>query len=233
MLVFWSGVADATARPIGAISGTADRRQVTALAYDLVGSTRLAESLDPEDMHELLQSFHPMCTAAIEEIGGKVNRYIGDGGMAYFGYPTAYENAAERAIQAGLAITERCAHLGPSGGRIALSVRVGIATSKVVAGDTAGERGFGADEVVGIAPHLAARLQSAAAPNSVLVSDATRRLVGTMFRFGRRQSSSCPGSPTRSRRGQSCAPESRKHVLKGFTREAPLPFSKGMRKSLP
>lgn len=181
--------------PPAHISGTADRRQVTALAYDLVGSTRLAESLDPEDMRELLQSFHSMCTAAIEETGGKVNRYIGDGGMAYFGYPTAYENAAERAIHAGLAITERCAHLGTSvsGGRIALSVRVGIATSKVVAGDTAGERGFGADEVVGIAPHLAARLQVAAAPNSVLVSDATRRLVGTMFRFGRQHKLQLPG----------------------------------------
>ncbi|MET0528113.1 MAG: adenylate/guanylate cyclase domain-containing protein, partial [Microvirga sp.] len=181
--------------PPAHISGTADRRQVTALAYDLVGSTRLAESLDPEDMRELLQSFHSMCTAAIEETGGKVNRYIGDGGMAYFGYPTAYENAAERAIHAGLAITERCAHLGTSvsGGRIALSVRVGIATSKVVAGDTAGERGFGADEVVGIAPHLAARLQVAAAPNSVLISDATRRLVGTMFRFGRQHELQLPG----------------------------------------
>jgi class 3 adenylate cyclase/predicted ATPase len=152
-----------------------------------VGSTRLAESLDPEDMQELLQSFHSMCTAAIEETGGKVNRYIGDGGMAYFGYPTTYENAAERAIHAGLAIAERCAHLKApgSGGGVALSVRVGIATSKVVAGDMAGEKGFGANEVVGIAPHLAARLQTAAAPNSVLVSDATRRLVGTMFRFGR------------------------------------------------
>jgi class 3 adenylate cyclase/predicted ATPase len=177
------------------MSGTADRRQVTALAYDLVGSTRLAESLDPEDMHALLQSFHSMCTAAIEETGGKVNLYIGDGGMAYFGYPTTYENAAERAIQAGLAIVERCAHLGSfgPGSKTALSVRVGIATSKVVAGDMVGERGFGANEVVGIAPHLAARLQSVAAPNSVLVSDATRRLVGTMFRFGSRHEFQLPG----------------------------------------
>jgi class 3 adenylate cyclase/predicted ATPase len=174
--------------PSAQFAGTAERRQVTALAYDLVGSTRLAERLDPEDMHELLQSFHRMCTAAIEEFGGKVNRYVGDGGMAYFGYPTTYENAAERAIQAGLAITERCARLAPSeyGGRITLSVRVGIATSKVVAGDMTGDRGFGTDEVVGIAPHLAARLQGAAEPNGVLVSDATRRLVGTMFRFGTR-----------------------------------------------
>jgi class 3 adenylate cyclase/predicted ATPase len=167
---------------------TAERRQVTALAYDLVGSTHLAERLDPEDMHELLTCFHRMCTAAIGEFGGKVNRYVGDGGMAYFGYPTTFENAAERAIQAGLAITERCAHLGSSGygGKIPLSVRVGIATGKVVAGDMAGDQGFGSDEVVGIAPHLAARLQSAATPNSVLVSNATRRLVGALFRFGRR-----------------------------------------------
>lgn len=175
--------------PSAQLASRAERRQVTALAYDLVGSTRLAERLDPEDMHELLQGFHRMCTAAVEEFGGKVNRYIGDGGMAYFGYPTTYENAAERAIQAGLAIIERCAHLSPAGhgGRIALSVRVGIATSRVVAGDMAGDRGFGTDEVVGIAPHLAARLQGAAAPNSVLVSEATRRLVGTMFRFGHPQ----------------------------------------------
>lgn len=170
------------------MAGTADRRQVTALAYDLVGSTRLAESLDPEDMHELLQRFHSMCTSAIEEMGGKVNLYVGDGGMAYFGYPTAYENAAERAIQAGLAIVERCTRLDrPRAARkSALSVRVGIATSKVVAGDMTGESGFGANDVVGIAPHLAARLQTAAAPNSVLVSDATRKLVGAMFRFGSR-----------------------------------------------
>ncbi len=162
---------------------------MTALAYDLVGSTRLAERLDPEDMHELLRGFHRMCTAAVEEFGGKVNRYVGDGGMAYFGYPVTYENAAERAIQAGLAITDRCAHLvvPRASGKISLSVRVGIATSRVVAGDMAGDKGFGSDEVVGIAPHLAARLQTAAAPNSILVSDATRRLVGTMFRFGRQQ----------------------------------------------
>ncbi len=176
-------------------TSTADRRQVTALAYDLVGSTRLAERLDPEDMHELLQGFHSMCTAAIEEAGGKVNRYIGDGGMAYFGYPTAYENAAERAIHAGLAIVKGCADLevSISGGRHALSVRVGIATSKVVAGNMTGERGFGADEVIGIAPHLAARLQAAAEPGSVLVSDATHRLVGAMFRFGERHELELPG----------------------------------------
>jgi len=181
--------------PSAHIAGTAERRQVTALAYDLVGSTGLTERLDPEDMRELLHTFHQMCTTAIEEFGGKVNRYIGDGGMAYFGYPVTYENAAERAIQAGLAITERCSRLGVPGhgGRIALSVRVGIATSKVVAGDMAGGQGFGADEVVGIAPHLAARLQVVAAPNSILVSDATRRLVGTMFRFGRRHEMQLPG----------------------------------------
>lgn len=173
--------------PSAQMLSAADKRQVTALAYDLVGSTRLAERLDPEDMHDLLQRFHAMCTAAIEEAGGKVNRYVGDGGMAYFGYPVAYENAAERAVQAGLIITEKCAHLDVSGfgDGIVLKVRVGIATSKVVAGDMAGERGFGANEVVGIAPHLADRLQSAAAPNCVLVSDVTRRLVGHMFRFGR------------------------------------------------
>lgn len=176
------------------IPTNADRRQVTALAYDLVGSTRLAESLDPEDMHELLQSFHSMCTAAIEETGGKVNRYIGDGGMAYFGYPTAYENAAERAIHAGLAIVKGCEQLGASvSGRHTLRVRVGIATSKVVAGNMTGERGFGSDEVVGIAPHLAARLQAAAAPSSVLVSDATRRLVGTLFQFGESRELQLPG----------------------------------------
>lgn len=180
--------------PSAQLTGTAERRQVTALAYDLVGSTRLAERLDPEDMHELLRGFHRMCTSAVEEFGGKVNRYIGDGGMAYFGYPVTYENAAERAIQAALAITERCSHLGVgNGSKIALSVRVGIATSKVVAGDMAGDQGFGTDEVVGIAPHLAARLQSATAPNSILVSDATRRLVGTMFRFGRKHELELPG----------------------------------------
>jgi predicted ATPase/class 3 adenylate cyclase len=186
--------------PSAQLAGMAERRQVTALAYDLVGSTRLAERLDPEDMHELLRGFHRMCTAAIEEFGGKVNRYIGDGGMAYFGYPITYENAAERAIQAGLAITERCARLGTPGNnelghgeKISLSVRVGIATSKVVAGDMTGEKGFGVDEVVGIAPHLAARLQAAAGPNSILVSDATRRLVGTLFRFGRVHELELPG----------------------------------------
>ncbi len=167
------------------LTGLVERRQVTALAYDLVGSTPLAERLDPEELREILQAFHRVCTTAVEEYGGRVNLYAGDGGMAFFGYPVTYENGAERAIRAGLAITARCAELSPTvkGAGVRLHVRVGIATGRVVAGDLSGD-GHGRREVVGIAPHLASRLQAAAAPNTVLVAESTRSLVGTLFRFG-------------------------------------------------
>ncbi|GEO15053.1 ATP-binding protein [Microvirga aerophila] len=167
------------------LTGLVERRQVTALAYDLVGSTPLAERLDPEELREILQAFHQVCTAAVEEYGGRVNLYAGDGGMAFFGYPITYENGAERAIRAGLAITARCGELSPTikGAGVKLHVRVGIATGRVVAGELSGD-GHGRREVVGIAPHLASRLQAAAAPNTVLVAESTRSLVGTLFRFG-------------------------------------------------
>jgi class 3 adenylate cyclase/predicted ATPase len=159
---------------------TGERCQVTALSYDLVGSVRLSAKLDPEDMREVLHSFHAACTRAIEAHGGRVSNYTGDGGMAYFGFPRAHEDEPERAIRAGIAIVNNCRDLVCPGDDAGLCVRVGIATGIVVVG---GERSFDRGQVVGVAPNLAFRLQTIADPNSVLVSEATHRLAGRLFRW--------------------------------------------------
>ena len=127
----------------------AERRQVTALSYDLVGSTRLAANLDPEDVRALQRQFHEACSNAIAHYEGHVNRYSGDGAMAYFGYPRAHEDDPERAVRAGLAILRNCHLLDAKkvlpGAEIA--VRVGIATGLVVAGTFSGNRTFDQDDV--------------------------------------------------------------------------------------
>lgn len=162
-----------------------ERRQITALFYDLVDSTRLTVSLDPEDMRDLQRSFHRACIDAIHRHGGYVERFMGDGGAVYFGYPRAQEDAAERAVRAGLAIVGACRELRPvvpiegEG----LAVRVGVATGLAVVGVHASTGSSIQDEIVGVAPNLAARLQSVAAPNTILVSDATRALTGGLFEY--------------------------------------------------
>lgn len=166
-------------------SRTADRRQVTALAYDMAGSTRLSVALDPEDFAELLRTFHDRCLDAVRRYGGHIDNIAGDGGMVFFGFPKAHEDDAERAILAGIEIVSACARpdfQALSKGR-AVAVRVGIATGVVVAGGLTPEDTGRQGDVMGPAPYVAFKLQSAAEVNSVVISASTRELVGTLFDY--------------------------------------------------
>jgi class 3 adenylate cyclase/tetratricopeptide (TPR) repeat protein len=162
-------------------SGPAERRQLTIMFCDLVGSTPLASRLDPEDMREVLASYRAAVAEVVGGFGGYVAKYMGDGVLAYFGYPQAHEHDAEQALRAGLAIIERIGRLG-SGAR-SLAGRVGIATGLVVVGDLIGSGEAQERGVVGDTPNLAARLQEAASANTVLVAESTRRLVGELFAY--------------------------------------------------
>src|SRR5262245_21152749 len=158
----------------------AERRQLTVMFCDLVGSTVLATEIDPEDLAEVIRKFQAVCVSAIEHLGGHVARLMGDGIVAYFGYPQAYEDDAERAVRAGLDVVARISRLLlPSSEP--LRVRVGIATGLVVVGDILGENPAQEQAAVGITPNLAARLQALAEPNTVLVADSTQRLLGNVF----------------------------------------------------
>jgi class 3 adenylate cyclase len=164
-------------------SGTAatrvERRQVTVVFSDLVGSTALASQLDPEDMNRLLREYREVCAAVVSRYEGHVAQYLGDGILAYFGYPTAQEHAAERAVRAGLEIVAAVGRLKRPDGP-ALQSRVGIATGLVVAG-AAGEQGE--QTVVGDTPNLAARLQAFAEPGCVLVGPSTHQLTADFFEY--------------------------------------------------
>lgn len=156
-----------------------ERRQVTIVFSDLVGSTALAARLDPEDMDVLLRAYREACAAVIDRYDGHVAQFLGDGILAYFGYPRAQEHAAERAVRAGLDIAAAVARLARPDGN-PLAARVGIATGLVVAGATGTE---GEQTVVGDTPNLAARLQALAGPGEVLVSASTHRLTGNFFEY--------------------------------------------------
>jgi len=146
---------------------------------DLVGSTALSARLDPEDLREVIGAYHTCVAEVIESFGGFVARYMGDGALIYFGYPGAQEDDAERALRAGLALTDRIGRLELGFGK--LESRVGIATGLVVVGELIGGGQSRERDVVGETPNLAARLQSLAEPNTVLIADSTRRLVGHLF----------------------------------------------------
>jgi len=158
----------------------ADRRQLTVLCWDLVGSTELNSRLDPEDMGHLMCSIQTAVAASVKRLQGYVARLTGDGALIYFGYPLAREDAAECAVRAGLDIVEAVSAVGREW-RIALKVRVGIATSSVVVGRLLGEGSAQERSVVGEAPNLAARLQTLANPNTVVVGPATKSLLGARF----------------------------------------------------
>jgi class 3 adenylate cyclase/predicted ATPase len=159
---------------------SAERRQLTVMFCDLVGSTALSARLDPEDMRSVISAYHKAAASAIQSQGGFVAKYMGDGVLAYFGYPQAHEDDAERAVQAGLAITNAAPRLeNPSGEP--LHVRVGVATGIVVVGDLIGSGEASERGVVGDTPNLAARLQGIAKPDSLVIAEATRRLVGDLF----------------------------------------------------
>ena len=161
----------------------AERRQLTVLFCDLVGSTRLSDQLDPEDLQVVLQAYHTVCAEAIERFDGYVAQYLGDGVLAYFGYPAAHEDAARRAVHAGLGVIEAMAALNARLERergVRLAVRLGIHTGLVVV--DWGREGARAERLaVGATPNLAAHLQGLAAPNTVVISAETRALIQGFF----------------------------------------------------
>ena len=146
----------------------AERRQLTMMFCDLIGSTELSQQLDPEDLREVNRAYQDACKAAIERYEGYVARYMGDGLLAYFGYPQAHEDDAERAVHAGLSVVKSVGGLRKQD--IELGVRVGIATGSVVVGDLIGEGASQESAVVGETPNLAARLQGLAEKDTVVIS---------------------------------------------------------------
>ena len=152
-----------------------ERRQLTVMFCDLVGSTPLSERHDPEDLRGILGAYHRCVAETVEGFGGFVARYMGDGVLIYFGYPQAHEDDAERAIRCGLAMVKRVPQLKQAEN---LHVRIGIATGLVVVGGEVVEH-----DVVGETPNLAARLQGLAEPDTVVIAASTRRLVGDMFEY--------------------------------------------------
>ena len=164
-----------TARP-----AQAERRQLTVLFCDLVGSTELAARLDPEDMREVIRAYQDACAGAITRFEGHVAKYMGDGVLAYFGWPRAHEDEAASAVRAGLALADAIAELTtPAGAHLA--ARIGIATGLVVVGDLIGEGSAQEEAVVGDTPNLAARLQALAKPGQVVIAASTRRLLSAAF----------------------------------------------------
>ena len=156
----------------------AERRQVTVMFSDLVGSTALSARMDPEDLREVISGYQKCVAETVQRCGGFVAKYMGDGVLIYFGYPQAHEDDAERAVGAGL---ELVAAVGGLKTHATLQTRVGIATGLVVVGDLINSGASQEQAIVGETPNLAARLQGIAAPNSVVIAESTRKLVGSLF----------------------------------------------------
>jgi class 3 adenylate cyclase/tetratricopeptide (TPR) repeat protein len=156
----------------------AERRQVTVMFSDLVGSTALSARMDPEDLREVIFDYQKCVAATVRRFDGFVAKYMGDGVLVYFGYPEAHENDAERAVRAGL---ELAAALTALNTRVSLQTRVGIATGLVVVGDLVGSGEAQERGIIGETPNLAARLQGVAEPNTVVIAESTRKLLGNLF----------------------------------------------------
>ena len=175
-----------TAPPIAAptiaprAESTAERRHVTVMFCDLVGSTALSARMDPEDLREVISSYQKCVAQVAQRFGGFVAKYMGDGVLIYFGYPHAHEHDAERAVRAGLELIQVVGGLKSS---TSLQTRVGIATGLVVVGDLIGSGAAQEQTVVGETPNLAARLQGIAEPNTVVIAESTRKLLGNLFDF--------------------------------------------------
>ena len=169
--------APASAAPVE-LHDTAERRQVTVMFSDLVGSTALSARMDPEDLREVISAYQKCIAETVGRFGGFVAKYMGDGVLIYFGYPQAHEDDAERAVRAGL---ELIAAVGGLKTHAALQTRVGIATGLVVVGDLIGSGASHEQAIVGETPNLAARLQGVAEPNSVVIAESTRKLLGNLF----------------------------------------------------
>ena len=166
--------------PVDAPAPRAERRNVTVLFCDVVGSSALAVKLDPEDLREILRAFRECCEDAISEYKGHVARFMGDGMLAYFGFPVAHEDDAERAVNAALQIVSSIAKL-TFADVPRIDVRIGIATGLVVVGDLIGEGSSREFALIGEAPNLAASLQQLAKPNQILIAPQTRRLLARSF----------------------------------------------------
>jgi class 3 adenylate cyclase/tetratricopeptide (TPR) repeat protein len=158
----------------------AERRQLTVMFVDLVGSTQLSGRLDPEEMREVITGYQNAVAGVVTRYEGHVAKYMGDGVLAYFGWPRAHEDDAERAVRTGLAIMQAMGEMTAPNGE-ALAARAGIATGLVVVGDLIGQGAAQEEAVVGETPNLAARLQGVASPGQVVVSESTRRLLGDVF----------------------------------------------------
>jgi class 3 adenylate cyclase/predicted ATPase len=174
--------ASVTAAPRSAPApAEAERRQLTVMFCDLVGSTALSARLDPEDYREVISAYHRAVTESVAGFDGFVANYMGDGALVYFGYPRAHEDDAERAVRAGLGAIDAVRRLDVKS--VKLQARVGIATGLVVVGDLIGEGSAQQQSVVGETPNLAARLQTLAEPDAVVIAAGTRRLVGELFEY--------------------------------------------------
>jgi class 3 adenylate cyclase len=158
----------------------AERRQLTVMFCDLAGSTALSARLDPEDMRQVIRAYQDACSGVVARYDGFVAKFMGDGILAYFGFPHAHEDDAERAVRAGLEIASVVGALKTRSTE-KLQVRIGIATGLVVVGDLVGEGTAQEQAVVGDTPNLAARLQSIASPGQVVLAEVTRRLLGDVF----------------------------------------------------
>ena len=163
-----------------AAKDTAERRQVTVMFSDLVGSTALSARMDPEDLREVISAYQKCVAETVRRCGGFVAKYMGDGVLIYFGYPQAHEDDAERAVRAGLQLIAAVAALKSP---VSLQTRVGIATGLVVVGDLIGSGEAQEHGIIGETPNLAARLQGVAEPNMVVIAEGTRRLLGNLFEF--------------------------------------------------
>jgi class 3 adenylate cyclase len=149
---------------------------------DLVGSTALSAQLDPEDLRDLLATYHRMVSEVVKAHGGHVAQYLGDGALIYFGYPMSHENDGERALKTGLSLLERTRGLPTHGAEI--RIRVGLATGLVVVGDKAvGSDAAHEPRIMGETPNIAARLQGIARPGEIVIAESTRQLVGSLFAY--------------------------------------------------
>ena len=170
-------VSSFTSSPVPAFD-SAERRQVTVMFSDLVGSTALSARMDPEDLREVISIYQKTVAETVRRFGGFVAKYMGDGVLIYFGYPRAHEDDAEQAVLAGLELIAAVATLKT---RAPLQTRVGIATGIVVVGDLIGSGEAQERGIVGETPNLAARLQGIAKPDTVVIAEGTRKLVGNLF----------------------------------------------------
>jgi class 3 adenylate cyclase/predicted ATPase/energy-coupling factor transporter ATP-binding protein EcfA2 len=161
-------------------TGNPEKRHLTVMFCDLVGSTELSSTLDAEDLRILMRQYQDTVAGAVSRYGGHIAKYLGDGVLAYFGWPRAYEDQAERAIKAGLEAVSAVRLINVAGEKN-LSCRVGVSSGEVIVGDLIGQASLDAEAVTGATPNLAARLQGIAEPGQVIISDSTRRLVGNVF----------------------------------------------------